>query len=77
MYSIHIYIHLYMYSLHNPQNSHINPPRHVLGDACIHDRRTLSTMPQYSRVSPTDVPFGSWFLPGTNHFRLTILVRRK
>jgi len=26
----------------------------------------------YFKASPTDLPFGSWYLTGTNHFRLTI-----
>jgi len=39
-------------------------------------RPTLCIMQKYLRASPTDLPFGSWYLTGTNDFRLPILVGR-
>jgi len=37
-------------------------------------RPTLSIMPKYLRASPAHVPFGSWYLTGTKHIQLTIMV---
>jgi len=40
-------------------------------------RPILWIMPIYLRASPADLRFVSWYLPGTNHFRVTISVMMK
>ena len=42
----------------------------------IHIRPTLWIMLKYLMGQPRPLAFESWYLTGTNHFRLTILVRR-
>jgi len=42
-----------------------------------HDRPYPIMMQKYGRASPAEMPFGSWYLSGTNYFTPIILIFRK
>ena len=61
-----MYIHIYTYSyMHIYSYIYIYYPSDPVNHA------------KFLRSSPTDMPLGSWYLSGTKHFRLTIVVRQK